>query len=96
LKGDFDGVTANCLPCVAFSAQLTIPFSTRNFLPKATWLSYPRTLLSSLCPIEDKIESCQFNTFEVIEVESQAVLNTFTEHDFQDACKKGRSIGNGL
>jgi hypothetical protein len=26
-----------------------------------------------------------FDTIEVIEAESQAVLNTLTEHDFQDA-----------
>jgi hypothetical protein len=31
----------------------------------------------------------------VIEEESQAVLNTLTEHDFQDAFKNGRSPGNG-
>jgi hypothetical protein len=31
----------------------------------------------------------------VIEAESQAVLNTFTEHDFQVAFKHGRSTGNG-
>jgi hypothetical protein len=30
-----------------------------------------------------------------MEVESQAVLNTLTEHDFQDAVKNGRSVGNG-
>jgi hypothetical protein len=32
----------------------------------------------------------------VIKAESQAVLNTLTEHDFQDALlKNGRSAGNG-
>jgi hypothetical protein len=36
-----------------------------------------------------------FDTIGVIEGESQAVLNTFTEHDFQDAFKNGRSAGNG-
>jgi hypothetical protein len=30
----------------------------------------------------------QFDTIEVIEAESQAVLNTLTEHDFQDAFRK--------
>jgi hypothetical protein len=30
----------------------------------------------------------RFDTIEVIEAESQAVLNTLTEHDFQDAFKK--------
>jgi hypothetical protein len=29
-----------------------------------------------------------FDTTEVIEVESQVVLNTITEHNFQDAFKK--------
>jgi hypothetical protein len=35
-----------------------------------------------------------FDTIEVIEAESQDVLNTLTEHDFQDALKNGRSAGN--
>jgi hypothetical protein len=30
-----------------------------------------------------------------MEAESQAVLNTLTEHDFQDAFQNGRSAGNG-
>jgi hypothetical protein len=30
----------------------------------------------------------RFDTIEVIEAESQGVLNTLTEHDFQDAFKK--------
>jgi hypothetical protein len=36
-----------------------------------------------------------FDTTGVIGAESQAVLNTLTEHDFQDALKNGRSAGNG-
>jgi hypothetical protein len=35
-----------------------------------------------------KLKSRHFDTIEVIEAESQAVLNTLTEHDFQDAFKK--------
>jgi hypothetical protein len=31
---------------------------------------------------------------EVIEAESQALLNTLREHDFQDAFKNGRIAGN--
>jgi hypothetical protein len=31
---------------------------------------------------------CHFDTIEVIEAESQAVLNILIEHDFQDAFKK--------
>jgi hypothetical protein len=38
--------------------------------------------------IEDKTESHHFDTIEVIKAESQTVLNTLTEHDFQDAFKK--------
>jgi hypothetical protein len=35
-----------------------------------------------------KLEGCHFDTTEVMETDSQAVLNTLTEHDFQDAFKK--------
>jgi hypothetical protein len=35
-----------------------------------------------------KRKSCCFDTIEVIKTELQAILNTFTEHDFQDAFKK--------
>jgi hypothetical protein len=37
-----------------------------------------------------KHEGRHFDTIEVIKAESQAVLNTLTEHDFQDAFKNGR------
>jgi hypothetical protein len=33
-------------------------------------------------------------TTEVIKAESQVVLNTLTEHDFQDASKNDTSTGN--
>jgi hypothetical protein len=42
-----------------------------------------------------KLKGCRFDTIEVIEAESQAVLNTLTEHNFQDAVKNDRSTGNG-
>jgi hypothetical protein len=35
-----------------------------------------------------KLNGHDLNTIEVIRAESQAVLNTLTEHDFQDAFKK--------
>jgi hypothetical protein len=41
-----------------------------------------------------KLKGCHFDTTEIIEAESQAVLNTLTDHDFQDAFKNGRSAGN--
>jgi hypothetical protein len=36
-----------------------------------------------------------FDTTEVIEAESQSVLNTLTEHDFQGAFRNGKGAGNG-
>jgi hypothetical protein len=34
-----------------------------------------------------------FDTIEVIEAESQVVLNTLTEHDFKDAFEKWQKHG---
>jgi hypothetical protein len=45
------------------------------------------TLLYSASPIEDETERAHFDTIEVIEAESQAVLDNLTEHDFQDVFK---------
>jgi hypothetical protein len=42
-----------------------------------------------------KLKGHHFGTIEVMEAESQAVLNTLTKHEFQDAFKNGRSTGNG-
>jgi hypothetical protein len=39
-----------------------------------------------------KLKGRHFHTTEAIGIESQAVLNTFTEHDFQDAFKKWQKI----
>jgi hypothetical protein len=41
-----------------------------------------------------KLKGRHFDTIEVIEPESQAVLNTHTEYDFQDAFKNGRYAEN--
>jgi hypothetical protein len=35
-----------------------------------------------------KLKCCHFDTIEVIEAESQAVLSSLSEHYFQDAFKK--------
>jgi hypothetical protein len=40
-----------------------------------------------------KLKGRHFETTEVIEAESQVVLNTLTEHDFQDAFKKWQMPG---
>jgi hypothetical protein len=42
-----------------------------------------------------KLKVRHFDTIEVMEAEWQAVLNTLTYHDFQDAFKYGRSAMNG-
>jgi hypothetical protein len=43
-----------------------------------------------------KKKCLHFDPTEVMEAESQAVLNTLTVHDFQDEFKKnGRNAGNG-
>jgi hypothetical protein len=42
-----------------------------------------------------KLIGSHFDTTEVIEAESQAVLNSLTEHDFQRAFKIGRNAGKG-
>jgi hypothetical protein len=50
----------------------------------------------SLClRVKIKLKGRRFDTIEVMEAGSQTVLNTLTEHDFQDAFKNGRSAGNG-
>jgi hypothetical protein len=41
-----------------------------------------------------KLKGRHFGRTEVIEAESQTMLNTLTEHDFQDAFKNGRRAGN--
>jgi hypothetical protein len=44
------------------------------------------TLYFSLFPrLKIKLQGRHFDTIDVIGTESQAVLNTHTEHDFQDA-----------
>jgi hypothetical protein len=38
--------------------------------------------------LKTKLKGCRFDTIEVIGAKPQVVLNTLTEHDFQDAFKK--------
>jgi hypothetical protein len=42
-----------------------------------------------------KLKGRHFDTIEVIEAESRAVLKTLTKHDFQEAFQNGRSSRNG-
>jgi hypothetical protein len=44
-----------------------------------------------------KLEGRHFDTIEIIEAVSQAMLKTLTEHDFQDTFKKmAKSLGTVL
>jgi hypothetical protein len=55
---------------------------------RLTWL--PATFLFPL--LKTKLNGRHFDITEVTEVQSQVVLNTLTEHNFQDAfkeCQKG-------
>jgi hypothetical protein len=42
-----------------------------------------------------KLEGRRFDAIEVMERDSQAVLNTLTEHDFQDAFRKWQKRWEG-
>jgi hypothetical protein len=72
-----------------------ISFFTREFLTKSNMTvvtTHPPSLFRRL---KTNLKGRHFDTTEVMETESQAVLNTLTEHDFQDAFKNDRSDGNG-
>jgi hypothetical protein len=60
-------------------------FSPGNFWPKITLLAWLGTLELFCFP---DWKHCHFDITKVLETESQALLNTLTEHDFQDAFKK--------
>jgi hypothetical protein len=45
--------------------------------------------------MEIKLKGCNFDTVEVIEAGSQAVLNSLTDHNLQDAFKNDRRVANG-
>jgi hypothetical protein len=63
-------------------------FCNREFFTKNNRLS-STTHLTFLFPrLKMKSKDRHFDTTDVIEAESQAVLNTFTEHNFQDALQK--------
>jgi hypothetical protein len=56
---------------------------------------HPSTLLFSVPLSKIKVKGPKFDTIEVMEAESQAVLSIFTEHDFQDAFRNDRSARDG-
>jgi histone-lysine N-methyltransferase SETMAR len=84
----------NCL--LHHNALSHTSFLTREFLTKKNMtvvLHPPSSPDLASCdfhvfPIQDKTEIHHFDTIEVTEAESQVVLNTLAEHDFQDAFRK--------
>jgi hypothetical protein len=62
---------------------------TREYFIKSKMTVFPHPLyLSLFLRLKIKLKVRHFDTTEVVEEESQAVLNTLTEHDLQDAFKK--------
>jgi hypothetical protein len=56
----------------------------------------PHPTYFSLFPqLKVKLKGIHYDTIEVMEAESQAVLNTLTEHDFRNTFGNGRSTGSG-
>jgi hypothetical protein len=61
-------------------------FFTREFLSKNNMTAVPHPPYFSLFSrLKIKLKDRHFDTIEVTEAKSQAVMNTLTEHDFQDA-----------
>jgi hypothetical protein len=61
---------------------------TRDFLTKKNMTLVSNCYFSLFLPLEVKLKGSHFNSSELIEAESQAVLNTLTEREFQDEFKK--------
>jgi hypothetical protein len=74
--------------CTTTTHRLTLRLSPGNFFTKTTWLSFPTHPNFLFARLRTKQEGHHLDTTVVTEAESQAVLNTLTKHDFQDAFKK--------
>jgi hypothetical protein len=68
--------------------RLTLPFIPGNCLPKTKRLSSPANPIYLFPKLKITLNDRNFYTIEVIEAESQAMLNTLTEHDLQNAFKE--------
>jgi hypothetical protein len=74
--------------CITTTHRLTLTLSTGNFFyQNQNVYPSPPTLLFPVSPIEDN-KGRHFEIVEMIDSESQAVLNRLTEHDLQDALKQ--------
>jgi hypothetical protein len=63
----------------------TFPSSQRNFFTKNNMTIVPTHPTFLFPRFEIKLKGHHFEIIEVIEAESQAALNTLTDHDLQDA-----------
>jgi hypothetical protein len=63
-------------------------FFTREFFTKNNMIVVPHPPYFSVSQLKINLKGHHFNTTEVIKAESQAVLNTLTDHNFQDVFKK--------
>jgi hypothetical protein len=69
---------------------------TREFLAKNKMTVVPYLpYISLFTRLKIKLKGRHFDTIEAIKAKPQAVLNTLTEPDFQDAFKNDISAGNG-
>jgi hypothetical protein len=77
-----------------YNAPFHTAFFTTEFpLTKTEMTVVPYPPYFFLFPrLKIKPKGRHFDTIEMIEAESQAVLNTLTEHDFQDAFKKRQKL----
>jgi hypothetical protein len=84
---NFGGKRTGC--CITTTHHLTLPFSPGNFFTKNNMTVFPHPSHFFLFfRVKIKLKGSHFHTTEVTKAESQAVLNTFTDHDFQDGIKK--------
>jgi hypothetical protein len=75
--------------CITTTHRLTLSFSPGNFFIKNNTTVIPHLPYFSLFPLlKIKLKDRHIDTIEVIETESQAVMNTLTEHDFQTHLKR--------
>jgi hypothetical protein len=78
------------------NAPFHTSFFTREYLTKNMTVVLHPPYSPDLAPcdfslfpqLKIKLKGRRFDTTDVLEAESQAVLNTLTEHNFQDAFKK--------
>jgi hypothetical protein len=63
-------------------------FFTREFLTKSSLTAVTTHPTFLFLPLNIKLKSRNSDTIKVMEAQSQALLNTLSEHYFQDAFKK--------